>query len=652
MLALLRADDLERSGLNKPATIRKLGLSDMLTKVQTLAETGIEDAVAYTIPYYGPRGEDLKYHRWKLFPLTDEDIGIKYAQNEKTIPHLYLPPLTDWVKICEDPSQRIIITEGEKKAACATNMGMPCIALGGVWSFTSKKWHLKEIPDLKWFTWKGREVEVCYDGDMYTNENVARALDALTGMLTKKGARVFVRHLPNEDGVSKLDDFLVAKGKKAYEALHCAEAPNSELMSQLNEDLVYIKDTQCYFSTHEQILYGDVGRLKRRYGALKVTSESGKQIAAVDEWVQWPYMRMADRMTYIPGKPQFVNGELNDWPGWGVEPKRGKVDQFLDVIRSVEGWQWLLKWLAYPIQNPGTKMFTAVLLWSVEQGTGKSFIGDVMRDIYGRNAKVITSKELHDESMVWLRSRQFILGEEVSQRRSVADAGLLKHIITGDTVTINEKYVPQFDMPNCANLMFTSNKPDAILMDQGDRRFFVGKLDTARPLKFWRELDRWRHREGGPAHFMHYLQHRVDCSDFNPLAPPPETSDKKMMQDAGLTSLQQWVKELIEDPEAAVAEALGDPKIARETMKRDVFPLRTIMAWLPEDLRGTNVVMLSNALVMLGAVRNSSPVRLSKGGQQRLVAIKNVDYWRERVGVNKEWAANYEKKMTAMRRRK
>jgi hypothetical protein len=45
-------------------------------------------------------------------------------------------------------------------------------------------------------------------------------------------------------------------------------------------------------------------------------------------------------------------------------------------------------------------------------------------------------------------------------------------------------------------------------------------------------------------------------------------------------------------------------------------------------------------------VRNKSPVRLERGKQIRLVAIQNVDYWRERVGVNKEWAANYEKKLT------
>lgn len=655
IMRVLRKDDLDRSGLGKPATIRKLGLSETLSMEQTYAATKIEDCVSYEIPYFDPAGNPLNYVRWKLF-LVGEDAGQpKYIQEEKTIPRLYLPQLTDWSKVCDDVDQRIIITEGEKKAACATNLGLPCIALGGVWSFTSKKWHLKEIPDWDWFDLKDRDVEVCYDGDMYTNDNVGKALDALTGMLTKRGARVFVRYLPMTEGLSKLDDFLVEKGVEAYQALECYETDNSVQMRNLNDDLVYIKDTQSYFSTYERILYGETARLKRRYGSIKITSESGKQISAIDEWIQWPHMRMATRMTYAPGEPRFIQGELNDWQGWGTEPKRGPVKDFLELVKSIDGWEWFLQWLAYPVQHPGTKMFTASLLWSVEQGTGKTFIGDVMRDIYGENANVISSVDLHDDSFVWLRNKQFILGEEVLQTRSKADSGILKHLITGDVIRVNEKYIPSFELPNCANFLFTSNKPDAIILDRSDRRFFVGKLDKTRPLSFWRSLDKWRKRTGGPGAFMYYLQNNVDVSNFDPYAPPPQTTEKRQMQDAGLTSVEQWVSDLLLDPEAVVAAAF-DPETAKLTLKKDVFAIEEMLAWMPDDLRMTNRVQLSNALTRLGAVRNSSPVRCADNRQRKLFAIQNLDYWKERVGKNSEWAANRDKKMTPIgkttRRRK
>jgi hypothetical protein len=79
-------------------------------------------------------------------------------------------------------------------------------------------------------------------------------------------------------------------------------------------------------------------------------------------------------------------------------------------------------------------------------------------------------------------------------------------------------------------------------------------------------------------------------------------------------------------------------------MKKDVFAIAHIIDWLPDDLKNTSRVALSNALVRCGAVRNSSPVRLSAGKQVKLMAIQNLDYWRERVGKNKEWAENFERK--------
>jgi len=658
LLAARRAD-LDASGLGKPGIIKKLRLTEVLSKAQTSAVTGVEDAVSYEIPYFGPRGEDIKYSRWKLIALTDEDLGIKYYQEAKTIPRLYLPPVVDWEAICADTSKRIIITEGEKKAACASLLGLPCLSVGGVWAWKSRGWNLKKIPDFDWFDWRGRDVEVCYDGDMYTNDDVARALDALVGLLSKLGARIFIRRLPTQDGISKLDDFLVARGVKPYLALECPEADTSRQMSNLNEDLVYVKDIMSWFSTYERILYGTETQIRRRYGDIRIMSDTGRPIAAIDEWMRWPHRRMVERITYAPGEQQFVRGELNAWPGWGVEPKRGNCSQFLDLVRSVENWEWFLQWLAYPIQYPGAKMFTAVMIWSVEQGTGKTFIGDVMRDIYGQNANVITSVELHDDSLVWAQNKQFILGEEVSQTRSRSDAGILKHLITGASVRVNEKYVKQYELPNRSNFMFTSNQPDAIFIDPSDRRFFVGELNKARPQKWWRELDRWRKKQGGPAAFMYYLQNNVDVSRFDPEERPPETEDKKQMQYMGMTSLEQWVCDLMADP-VGIMEG-GSNGVGKLHRERDVFRIEQLMDFLPENLeREANNVKLGKALTKLGAIP-AGVVRLSSG-QARLYAIRNLDHWREHLTDKRKWAANFEglaktkkvaaKKVTKIGRRK
>lgn len=634
-----RNEDLALSGLDKPTIVKRLGLSKVLGVDEIRDLTGLEQqAVGYEIPYYTIEGKKLKHSRWKVISVS-EDIPLKYYQEPKTIPRLYFPPLINWLDVAKDTSVRLVITEGEKKAAKACLDGMPCFGLGGVWNWKSKKWAMPEIKDFDLIEWKGREVEVCYDADMSENENVARALAALCSVIAKRGARVFVRYLPATNGSSSLDDFLVKKGVKAYTELECPEADFSREMNLLNDDLVYVKEMLGYYSTFERVFYPNPQKLLGRYGDIMIIGENGKQVPAVLEWARWPHRRMVTSLTYEPGQEKFINGSLNDWRGWGCKPRRGEVSNFLEVIKSIDGWEWLIKWLAYPIQYPGTKLNTAVLLWSATTGTGKTFIGSIMQDIYGKsNTVTITSDDLHDERLSWLKNTQFILGEEVSSAGRRSDTGVLKHIITGETVRVNEKYQPAYVIPNKANCMFNSNYPDAVRIERGDRRFWVGLLDTPRPQSFWDALDKWR-RNGGAASFMYYLQHNVSLKGFNPRARAPETDEKAHMVYTSMSSLEQWCEDLLNDPDKYFAD------IAALAKGKDVFEIKDLLAFIPEELDRINPspTAVGRAFARAGVIRAGN-VRIGNH-IKRLIAVRNIDFWRENSTDKAMWAANYVGKM-------
>jgi putative DNA primase/helicase len=218
-----RDADLVVSGLADPRVVKRLMLTKVLSTKETETLTGEKECVAYEIPYFQLDGTRSGFSRWKLIPVGDEKPGMKYYQLEKTIPQIYLPRLVNWQKIAADPKQPIIITEGEKKAACACLHGLPCMGLGGVWTFGSKKWRYRVLPDFDKFVWDGREVEVCYDSDLSANENVQRACEGLLAELRSRGARTFLRRLPATDGKTGLDDLLVAVGVEGYLKLDRAE---------------------------------------------------------------------------------------------------------------------------------------------------------------------------------------------------------------------------------------------------------------------------------------------------------------------------------------------------------------------------------------------------------------------------------------------
>jgi len=87
-----------------------------------------ESLLAYPYP-----GVD-SFCRYRLFPLQG---SMKYWQPLGSGVHLYILPSVR--SILSNPNIEIAITEGEKKAACLTQNGVPTIGVGGVWSWGDRR---------------------------------------------------------------------------------------------------------------------------------------------------------------------------------------------------------------------------------------------------------------------------------------------------------------------------------------------------------------------------------------------------------------------------------------------------------------------------------------------------------------------------------
>lgn len=129
-------EDLLKSGLTP---------EDMKVRVLTAAERGMCNlgmaSEGYIIPYYNSIGRPIPFYRVKI-TTPELENGFKYRQPRKTSNHIYFPPglrtcLDKWIQVNGD-FRVLLITEGEKKAACAVAQGIPCVGLGGVDSWRSK----------------------------------------------------------------------------------------------------------------------------------------------------------------------------------------------------------------------------------------------------------------------------------------------------------------------------------------------------------------------------------------------------------------------------------------------------------------------------------------------------------------------------------
>jgi hypothetical protein len=636
-------DKLEMSGLNEDDA-KKLGMKPCTAQASP-QELDVHKA-GFLIPYFDLKGRVTKFWRYRYLEtakegwdkLTDKK-DRRYSQAPKTLNEFYLPSLVNWRDLAKDASKPLCITEGELKAACGCKYGFPTIGLGGVWNWKSTKNKLTTLPQFDEFEWLGRVVYICYDSDARTNPMVIAAENALAKELLNRGAQTFIVRIPTplaQGGKAGMDDFIVSEGVEAFRNL-LEEATLFEMAEELlklNEEVIYIsnpgliinRDTHARISPHSFVNHTYANR---KFVIHVPTGKKGEmksiEKSAPKEWIEWPLRSEAQCMTFAPGKGIITErGEYNTWRNWGCRPAEGSVvpfKQLLDFIfreAEPEARRWFEQWLAYPLQHPGTKLLSSVLLWGRVHGTGKSLIGYTMFKIYGDNATEISERDLLSAHNEWAENRQFVMGDEITggDKRHAADK--MKSMITQKQLRLNPKFVASYTVPDCINYFFTSNHPDAFFVEDTDRRFFIHEVrGNPLPSEFYQSYMKWLDGSG-PSALFHYLL-ALPMDGFNPQGHAPMTLSKQEMIEDGRSDVMSWVDRLKAAPDMVLR--LGD-----EILRYELWTTSELLGiYDPTGNKKITSNGIGRALRSAGfhRVYRGMPVP-TKDGPQKLWAIRNA----------------------------
>lgn len=646
--------DLKRSGLEK-SDFRKLRL-EVLSSDQTEDFVG-EARASYRIPYFDVSGNVIAYSRVrfletkkrKLFSKKNRDGTFRYSQPFNSTPHAYFPPYFNWRKIAKDPSRKILITEGEKKAAAACKNGIVCLALGGVFAFKSGKRHIEFLPELAQFVWKGRDIEICYDADVMLKSEVRIALEQLATRLSEfaPASLSFVHLNAETDGGTKtgIDDFLLEYGVDGFEKLDRTVHNTTAKIAELNGKCAWIEKQSAFYDVHNQRYFKHIGHAREAFMTMgEEITMGGKANLIFDIWAKSANRRTFKNVDYIPGQVELAPGNvLNTWKPPTIGPKKGKPDLWIGLTEHVFGApdyvDWFQRWCAYQVQHPGSKLFQAIFVYGEKQGVGKSFVVDpVFEMIFGvSNFHRLQNKDLAGAHNTFEARTQFCVSNEVwlpeyKDRRSAMSE--LKDMITRETVTIDEKFQPKTTHQNRVNYYLTSNHADALILERDDRRFFViqapsKKLDASD----YRILDKAIRTGDEASKVMHYLQN-MKLGDFDPKGDAMMTEWKPGLISLSRDIQSEFAEKVLEDPQmlTMVNGKLPDLELMRaEDVKRlfeiqypKAFPITTQrMARLLSDPR------LEKRTVRLTA---DSPL-------QTLYAVFNRKDWRKKR--NRDWAEHY-----------
>jgi hypothetical protein len=620
--------------------------------------TGVEAGAAglkfalsgFQIPYFTLAGDATKFFRYRYLEDTRSGFGkmsgekpTRYVQPSGTAPELYMPPYIDWKHYIDDPENRIVFTEGELKAACATKHGVPTIGLGGVWSFKSKSFRKTILDTFKQLKLKGRHVVICFDSDAAINPDIKRAEQAFAKELVALGAEVYIARIPYDDPLmgkkTGVDDYIVAHGIEAFEAHVLQGAENfglCEELYKLNEEIVLVESPGFIHRLRDGVSMGHADFKNLHYAHRNFVDysdpEKPKQKNAADAWLKWPQRATVKCLCYEPGHSSITeDGRLNAWKGWGVEPCKGDVQRWHQLVKHIFNGdkrviKWFEQWAAWPLQNPGAKVRSAVVVWGRATGTGKSLLGYTLGRIYGENFNEISDQDLDPNKGFnsWAVNKQFVLADDITGHNNRKLANKLKVMVTRETLEVNLKYVREYTVRDCIQYYFTSNDPDAFYLDETDRRFLIHEvLGTKLADTFYRAYDTWYKSAEGTAALFHYLLHEVDCSDFNPMAEPPMTEAKHEMIRATRTDIEDWIMNVRDNPDAYLK--LGG----------DLYTAEELLAlYDPAGVKNSNAVLMGRKLAVCCVTRLRSSTGVSqvrsetRGGKMvRLYALKNADKW-------------------------
>ncbi|WP_022949545.1 DUF5906 domain-containing protein [Methylohalobius crimeensis] len=271
-------------------------------------------------------------------------------------------------------------------------------------------------------------------------------------------------------------------------------------------------------------------------------------------WMEHPDRKVVrvDEVGFDPaGRDDQI--QCNLWAGWPTQPKAGNCELLLDLLgymcgregqRSQALLDWVLKWLAYPIQNPGAKMKTALVIHG-PQGTGKNLFFECIMQIYGRYGRIIDQSAVEDKFNDWASKKLFLIADEVIARSELFHIkNKLKGLITGEWIRINPKNIGAYEEHNHVNMVFLSNERMPVVLEEDDRRHCVIWTPEKLGREFYEEVAA-EIRDGGVQALHHHLLN-LDLAGFNEHSRPPDTEAKQELIQLSMDTCTEFYHDIEE----------------------------------------------------------------------------------------------------------
>ena len=277
----------------------------------------------------------------------------------------------------------------------------------------------------------------------------------------------------------------------------------------------------------------------------------GKLTMSLGEyWLGHPDRRQYAGIEFAPPGATARPGYYNLWQGYSVERRKGDCSKLLAHVRDnmARGdeatFLWIIGWWAQILQQPATKMETA-LAFRGPQGAGKTKLGEVVGSLILQHYLLVASGRYvtgqfnsHMSSLLVLQADEaFWAGDKKGE-------GVVKDLISGKDMMLEYKGIDPIKIRNFVRLYATGNLDWVVPAGFRDRRWAIFDIgeDKMQDNAYFAAIDEEMDNGGREALLDYLLDFDLACVNLRVV---PKTATLLDQQIEGMNSEQSWWMDLL-----------------------------------------------------------------------------------------------------------
>jgi hypothetical protein len=350
---------------------------------------------------------------------------------------------------------------------------------------------------------------------------------------------------------AEADEFPIVDEETEAKLKEINRARDMAAIEKLEARLVFVHSVEKYFDVERHKIIGSDNAIEHMFTGW-MPKKKGGRASPVKLLKASTTKRFVDAIGFHPGEgvlfqhgtDSFANTYRNRMPE-PLSPTSSELEKILWLFNRIDDplyREWLQQFYGHVIQQPGTKIKAAPLIWSETQGNGKTTIlktipALLVGEWYSKEVTFgLLNSDFNDYLLnAWhVNLTEFRAGTR-GEREAISKK--VENWIADDSLSIHPKGMAGYTMPNHIFVTATSNKDDAASIDNNDRKWAVHELKAP---QFTESEQGWIYNDflllpRAAGVLRHYFLN-IALDGFQASARAPETAARTEMVEASITS--------------------------------------------------------------------------------------------------------------------